>query len=365
MTIFDETNLDRLAADHAAHQYAQVYAQQELKALFHRDQLRPSHWHQAQALIGDRRWIHALKLGLLTEDEFYHGEQGPDVEVIPNEVILEPQVETLIPDPTIEQDVSDDIAAEDDNGVTMPLTAEPDEIATIPTLSPETETTDSEEESVIEEVERPAIVSSDSLLFETGSTEVESDETINLVDEADDEQVSDDTDEEDEVEEDAEQPIDLDNAEEGSSFVSWLRNLPVKGSYTSLQKATDEDKVVVNADETQSAQSEEEDEKPSKAKKKKAKKEKKKEKLKAKKKAKKKKQKKDKRKQGDEAMPFQGRLEGSLLLSDTIASETLAELLRDHGHKGLARKMYKQLSMNNPEKSRYFAAQIEQIKEEE
>lgn len=47
----------------------------------------------------------------------------------------------------------------------------------------------------------------------------------------------------------------------------------------------------------------------------------------------------------------------------SIISETLASLLVKQGHKKKAIKMYKELSLKNPEKNSYFAAQIDKLKE--
>lgn len=56
-------------------------------------------------------------------------------------------------------------------------------------------------------------------------------------------------------------------------------------------------------------------------------------------------------------------IEKSIVSNDSIASETLADLLVLQGKKKKAIKMYKQLSLKFPEKSAYFAAQIEKLKD--
>lgn len=48
---------------------------------------------------------------------------------------------------------------------------------------------------------------------------------------------------------------------------------------------------------------------------------------------------------------------------DDLSSESLANLFADQGHKSQAIKMYEKLMLINPEKSSYFAAQIEKIKD--
>jgi len=52
----------------------------------------------------------------------------------------------------------------------------------------------------------------------------------------------------------------------------------------------------------------------------------------------------------------------SVKKSDIIISEPLAKILAEQGHKKKAKKMYKQLSLIFPEKSSYFASQIENLK---
>lgn len=51
----------------------------------------------------------------------------------------------------------------------------------------------------------------------------------------------------------------------------------------------------------------------------------------------------------------------SVTKSDTVVSEPLADLLAQQGHFDDAKKMYQQLMHKNPEKSRYFAAKIEDL----
>lgn len=58
-------------------------------------------------------------------------------------------------------------------------------------------------------------------------------------------------------------------------------------------------------------------------------------------------------------------INSSLQLEDTIVTETLAQLLAQHGHYSLARDMYEKLSQLNPEKSAFFASRIKELDQEE
>ena len=51
----------------------------------------------------------------------------------------------------------------------------------------------------------------------------------------------------------------------------------------------------------------------------------------------------------------------SITKSNEVASEPLADLLAQQGHFDDAKKMYEQLMHKNPEKSRYFAAKLEDL----
>lgn len=54
--------------------------------------------------------------------------------------------------------------------------------------------------------------------------------------------------------------------------------------------------------------------------------------------------------------------EQSLISNDNIASVTLAQLLAEHGRKERAIHIYEKLMLHNPEKSLYFASEIERLK---
>lgn len=74
----------------------------------------------------------------------------------------------------------------------------------------------------------------------------------------------------------------------------------------------------------------------------------------------KKKEKKRKRKKNKFKVE-QSRINNSLVLQDDIVSESLAKLLANQGHKAEAIDMYKKLSLVFPQKSSFFAVQIEKL----
>ena len=53
-----------------------------------------------------------------------------------------------------------------------------------------------------------------------------------------------------------------------------------------------------------------------------------------------------------------------VLLAPGVYSETLAEILENQGYIEQAIEMYQKLSLKNPEKSRFFAARIEKLREQ-
>ena len=75
--------------------------------------------------------------------------------------------------------------------------------------------------------------------------------------------------------------------------------------------------------------------------------------IKAQKSKKKKKKKKSGHKRTDDA--------SSMVLSDDVFSQTLAELLEEQGHLAEAKTMYEKLRLKYPEKWRFFAAKIEEL----
>ncbi len=70
-----------------------------------------------------------------------------------------------------------------------------------------------------------------------------------------------------------------------------------------------------------------------------------------------------KKKKKKQKSALKKKIQASLDKNTDIASEQLAELYVKQGHIKKAIKCYKQLRLNNPQKSSYFAARIEQLKQ--
>lgn len=69
-----------------------------------------------------------------------------------------------------------------------------------------------------------------------------------------------------------------------------------------------------------------------------------------------------KKKKAKKKSKLQNKIDSSLQLNNQIYTETLAELMENQGHHSQAINIYKQLMLNNPEKSDYFAGRIEKLK---
>ena len=73
------------------------------------------------------------------------------------------------------------------------------------------------------------------------------------------------------------------------------------------------------------------------------------------------KKKKKKKKKGTKKTDLEEKIKSSVLIQDEIVSEPLALILAQQGHRGKAIKMYEKLSLIFPEKSSFFASQIEKL----
>ena len=378
MTVFNERNLLALADVQHDHAYAQVIAKAQLKALYETDRLTPAHWKTLGPLISDRRWIHALKLGLLTEDEFYDGARDVDKEVEPgHDIHAAPEPDVIEQDasinpifPIISDDVdtskiehqeAEEITETDISSDENDVQVDSDEIIN---LSPDEQTSEPQEKPEVEK---------ESLIATEEGADIKSEEA-------------------DSQEKDKEmESLDEQDEEVEQSFVGWLKTLPTVAGYEQIEYDTDDEvyssleyrvdemktpEIIVASASDKKEEKKKKKKEKSKAKKeeKKAEKEKKKQAKKAKKKAAKKKaklkkqkkakkakkkaqlkklkklqklakkRKKKKKKAAKDQPAFQDRVVGSLLLNDSIASETLASLLHEHGHHELARKMYERLA---------------------
>ncbi|NNE26480.1 MAG: hypothetical protein HKN09_06520 [Saprospiraceae bacterium] len=75
-----------------------------------------------------------------------------------------------------------------------------------------------------------------------------------------------------------------------------------------------------------------------------------------------KKAKKSKKKKSKKSNPIKTKIDASVQSKDQIVSEHLAKLYMDQGYYTQALDMYERLSLNNPEKSHFFAPLIEELK---
>lgn len=303
MTDFNESNLQALERVRHTHRYSQIWAQTYLKARYDTEKITSSDWKKHRPFISDPRWAHALKLGIWTEDEFAEG--GPDIDdtVAPGDVIID-----------------------------------------LPTNTASAQSNESDQEAVILPIdETEKSMSTDSGNPDENTTRTHPIDQDNEVDIPTEDEVQDgvgpDLTDEGNVSND-----EKDDQSGGSSFVSWLKTLPkvagfsdksaeqLKSREADSNKPIEENKKVneVAANEIATRQ---------------------------------KKKKVIEEEEGE--MPYQDLVVSSMELGEDISSEPLAQLLLKHGHPGLAKKIYHRLMKKYPEKSSYFAAQIEDLNEEE
>jgi hypothetical protein len=339
MTVFNEHNLMSLNSAQESCRYSQLFSTIKLKGLYQTNQLDDDKWNDYQPFVADRRWIHALKLGLLTEDEFAEGGRDMDDEIKPNHVTHDPAEE--------EDSEIESYALEEANklrkyisGTFMNKNEEADEeLAKEIDFNEAVESIENEDDSP----EQPAAVKEDTEDDEKQEAEAK---IIELV-------ASSESDE------------DADEEDTNSPFVSWLKSLPAVAGCEVLSSGKKDKSEKKKEEKKAKEKKKKKKEKDKKSDKKKLKKKDKKEKKKLKKAEKKKKEKKKKKKDKKSSPAFQDRLVNSILLNDSIASEPLAQLLHEHGHAELAMEMYERLLVKYPEKSSYFAALIQQLKEEQ
>ena len=72
------------------HGFSQLFVKARIKQLYEQDQLDTKAWRRFQPFLADRKWLHALKLGLLTEDEILDGGRDRDTEIAPTQVLIDP-----------------------------------------------------------------------------------------------------------------------------------------------------------------------------------------------------------------------------------------------------------------------------------
>ncbi len=406
MTIFNETNLQALRHVQEEHGYAQVVNKIQIKALYESDRLTPLIWKKLNSSVSDRRWIHALKLGLLTEDEFDYGSRHPDTAIVPNQDIQE--IDELTNEEIIEFEEniikeSDKIPKSDEKFKDPPVEPSEDhqELISKPlidlTISTEADLTEPTHMDLTEDLS-PILIGQES----DDQSQENDNQLVEKNEEPPDESVQEElkSDQDDQPNASNDHISEDDFEEEEDNFVSWLKTLPKVAGYHELKPDDVETQLTSDgpqaiADDSLSLENtkkkpkkkrgkkkdvkkkdvKKKDKEKDKKKRKKKEKDKKKKQERKKEEKKKRKQKKRKKKKGrkkktnkknkSQDSAYQDRVVGSLLLNDSIASETLAELLQKHGHHRLAREMYRRLSVNMPEKSSYFAAQIELLKEEE
>ncbi len=351
MTVFNENNLHAIHSVLKDHSYAQLIAKAELKGLHETGKLDQKAWKKFQPFISDRRWIHSLKLGLLTEDEFVHGARDKDNEIEPTHVAFEPEKkmqeepEEYYPEPDVQIEISEPEEIISEEIFPEEIVMEVEELEAAEIID------NPQEEILMETVEEPTEIQEEELADDTAAMDQDDVKTA-AEEESEEDEIIGDVAEEVLVEEKEEEDDDKNqenSPEEVSPFVGWLKSLPTVAGYEMVSAAKKKDKKKKDKSNKKDKSQKKKDKKKGKKKDKKEKK---------------KKLGKKKVKSKDKNPPYQDRLVNSLLLDDAISSEPLANLLKEHGHLKLAREMYERLKVKNPEKSSYFAAQIEQLKEE-
>ena len=339
MTVFNEHNLMALNSAQRGNEYSQLLATIKLKGLYKTNQLDDANWSELQPYISDRKWVHALKLGLLTEEEFEYGGRDMDDEIKPNHVIHNPaEVDEEEESTNIEE------ANKLRKYISSVLVNKTEEVNADGDVAVEADHIEETDSGVTEEAQR------ESNLKEDTQSDIPIEKEAKII-----ELTSSESDEE------------VDEEDDCSPFVNWLKSLPVVAGYETLSAGKKEKKEKSEKKKKSSGKKKDKKKGDKKKLKEKKKQDKDKDKKSTKKKGRKKKKsgKKKKKSKGHESEPgFQDRLVNSILLNDSIASEPLAQLLHEHGHAELAAEMYKRLQVKYPEKSSYFAALIQQLKED-